>query len=303
MPFLEEWNTQPTVCYPEAVQDLSGWIRRLDASFPYLGRFWPDLAKTRWVAKNHGKILLTRYIMFLCFSPVSSILINFGHYVCVGLGDEVQMRPPLDGEMETSEPDKGKKRKKKAAVDSPATKKPKSCRPRASAKTSALASRASPSTGDEDDDEDEYRLAQRTRSGADVRQMSRLEEAKSGMIDSDRSRMVVTLEDGANVVPEPLIGCGVFPVGETVVAGSKSRPRAFRGKDLPLGDIDALGGLNLGPQFSFGELRDAQDPNTTNVGAPLNGGDELDNFLDDVDDVSEDINLNAPNAIEAAEKF
>ncbi|XP_009792488.1 uncharacterized protein [Nicotiana sylvestris] len=299
MPFLEEWNTQrkylsfkhalwssyfssendlllvfvATVCYPEAVQDLSGWIRRLDASFPYLGRFWPDLAKTRWVAKNHG------------------------------LGDEVQMRPPLDGEMETSEPDKGKKRKKKAAVDSPATKKPKSCRPRASAKTSALASRASPSTGDEDDDEDEYRLAQRTRSGADVRQMSRLEEAKSGMIDSDRSRMVVTLEDGANVVPEPLIGCGVFPVGETVVAGSKSRPRAFRGKDLPLGDIDALGGLNLGPQFSFGELRDAQDPNTTNVGAPLNGGDELDNFLDDVDDVSEDINLNAPNAIEAAEKF
>ncbi|XP_070025094.1 uncharacterized protein [Nicotiana sylvestris] len=71
------------------------------------------------------------------------------------------MRPCLDGEVETSKPDKVKKRKKKVPVDSPATKKPKSRMPRAIARTSASASGASPNTGGEDNDEDEYRLAKK----------------------------------------------------------------------------------------------------------------------------------------------
>ncbi|XP_070020581.1 uncharacterized protein [Nicotiana sylvestris] len=54
--------------------------------------------------------------------------------------------------------------------------------------------------------------------------------------------------------------------------------------------------------FSSGELREAQDPNATNVEV-LSGGGALGNFLDDVDDANEDIDLDAPNAIEAAEKF
>ncbi|XP_070013987.1 uncharacterized protein [Nicotiana sylvestris] len=36
---------------------------------------------------------------------------------------------------------------------------------------------------------------------------------------------------------------------------------------------------------------------------PLKGGDELDKFLNGIDDISEDIDLNAPNFIEEAEKF
>ncbi|XP_070002526.1 uncharacterized protein [Nicotiana sylvestris] len=124
------------------------------------------------------------------------------------------------------------------------------------------------------------------------------------MVDLDRSRVMKTLEEGANAVLEPLTGCGTVLTGETVAASPKgSRPGAFRGQDFPLGDIDSLSGLNLGPQFSFGELRDSQNPNATNVGGPLKRGGALGNFLNDIDDTSKDIDLDAPSAIEAAEKF
>nr|XP_009765541.1 PREDICTED: uncharacterized protein LOC104217083 [Nicotiana sylvestris] len=159
------------------------------------------------------------------------------------LSDGVQMRPPPDGEVEAPKPDKGKKRRKKMAADSPVAKKPKSRRPRVAPRTSTSASGASPSTGDEDDDDDGYRLVQRTRSGT---------------VDSGRSRTVETLEEGVNAVPEPPVERGAVLVEETVPPYSKGfGPRAFWGQDFPLGDIDALGGLNLGPQFLPGELRDA----------------------------------------------
>nr|XP_009799679.1 PREDICTED: uncharacterized protein LOC104245718 [Nicotiana sylvestris] len=54
MPFPEEWNMQPTVWYPTALQNLLGWIKQLDSTFSYSGCSWHDLSKTRWQAKNHG---------------------------------------------------------------------------------------------------------------------------------------------------------------------------------------------------------------------------------------------------------
>ncbi|XP_070025124.1 uncharacterized protein [Nicotiana sylvestris] len=78
--------------YPKSAPDLLGWIRGLDTSFPYPKRSWPELDKTRWVAKNHG------------------------------LGDGVRMRPPPAGEGESPKPDKGKKRKKATSAESLAKK-------------------------------------------------------------------------------------------------------------------------------------------------------------------------------------
>ncbi|XP_070015377.1 uncharacterized protein [Nicotiana sylvestris] len=124
------------------------------------------------------------------------------------------------------------------------------------------------------------------------------------MADFYRSRGLETLEEGVNVVPDLVTECGVALAGEIIAAGPEvSGPEAFQGQELPLGDIDSLGGLNLGPQFSSGELRDAQDPNVANVGVPLKGGGALNNILDDIDDVSEDIYLNASCTIKATEEL
>ncbi|XP_070017826.1 stress response protein NST1-like [Nicotiana sylvestris] len=127
--------------------------------------------------------------------------------------DRVQRRPPPDGEVETLEPAKGKKRKNKAAVNSPEAKKLKLRRPQAATGISASAFRASPSTGDKDDDEGQYCL------------------------------------------------------------------------------------------FSSGEIRDAQDPNATNLRGPPKKGGAFCDFLDGIDDASEDIDLDSPRAIEETEKF
>ncbi|XP_070022429.1 uncharacterized protein [Nicotiana sylvestris] len=156
-----------------------------------------------------------------------------------GLSDDVRIRPPLNGEEETSKPAKGKKRKNKAVADSPQAKKPKSRKPRAATRTSTSAFRASPSTRDKDDDKGQYHLVQRMRLGAGV----------------------------------PPVPPTRAPAGETVAASPKgSGPEVFRGQKLPLGDIDSLDGLNLGPQFSSGELQDTQDLNAANVGGSSQRG-------------------------------
>lgn len=98
------------------------------------------------------------------------------------------------------------------------------------------------------------------------------EATELGSADSDRFRAIKTLNEGVDVVPDPRIECGTTPTGEAVVAGPKEPgPRAFGGQELPLKDIDSLDGLNLGPQFSSGELRDARGPKCCQRGESSQG--------------------------------
>ncbi|XP_070025368.1 uncharacterized protein [Nicotiana sylvestris] len=183
--------------------------------------------------------------------------------------------------MGTSEAAKGKIKKGKVAADPPVAKKPKSREPQAIAGTSTSASGASLDSEDDDDDDDdegECRLAWRMRSGMGTSQVPRTESAKSGTADSGRSRGSKTLEDGVNMVPDPMTGFGVVYARGTVVAN----------------------GFSLGPQFSSGELKDAQDANTAKNGGPLKGGGALGNILDDV---RENVDLDAPRFVKAMERF
>nr|XP_009760009.1 PREDICTED: uncharacterized protein LOC104212443 isoform X2 [Nicotiana sylvestris] len=195
MPFPEKWNTQPTAWYPEAVSNLLGWIKLLDTAFPYLVRSWSDLAKERWVAKNHG------------------------------LGENMLMSSPPDGEMEASEPGKGKKRKAKAAADPSMAKKPKSLEHRAVTRTSTSTSRASPGAEDEDDDDDnECRLAQRTRSRAGASQVPRPEAAESRTTGSGFQFSSGELRDAQDVnaakVGGPFKGEARLDIFLTMLAGT-----------------------------------------------------------------------------------
>nr|XP_016473966.1 PREDICTED: uncharacterized protein LOC107795788 [Nicotiana tabacum] len=76
------------------------------------------------------------------------------------------------------------------------------------------------------------------------------------------------------------------------------KPEASRGQDETLREINALGGFNLGHSYSPGEISDSQDQDTADIGASHRGEDVLKNLFDGVD---EDIDLDAPIALEDAE--
>ncbi|XP_070025542.1 uncharacterized protein [Nicotiana sylvestris] len=234
-------KSKAALWYPESIPNLLGWIGGLDTSFPYLECSWPELAKTRWVAKNHGH------------------------------GDGVQMRPPPVGEGGSSKPDKGKKRKKETAAESPISKKPMSHNP----------------------------LVQGKRLGPDAPQVSVPRAAESGTTNLARAQASEDLEKGVDTVPESSTKHNTIPVGELTAIGSKEpEPGAFRGQDLSFGFFDVLGGLNLGPRFSLGELRDAHDLNIPKARSSHKGEGKLGSF---VDGVSKNIGLDASGAIEEAE--
>ncbi|XP_070012371.1 beta-amyrin 28-monooxygenase-like [Nicotiana sylvestris] len=195
LPHVYDKVLQATAWYPEAVSNLLGWIKLLDTAFPYLVRSWSDLAKERWVAKNHG------------------------------LGENMLMSSPPDGEMEASEPGKGKKRKAKAAADPSMAKKPKSLEHRAVTRTSTSTSRASPGAEDEDDDDDnECRLAQRTRSRAGASQVPRPEAAESRTTGSGFQFSSGELRDAQDVnaakVGGPFKGEARLDIFLTMLAGT-----------------------------------------------------------------------------------
>ncbi|XP_070022924.1 uncharacterized protein [Nicotiana sylvestris] len=75
---------------------------------------------------------------------------------------------------------------------------------------------------------------------------------------------------------------------------------ALQEQELPLGDIGDIDDFISGFQFSLGELRDAQYANAAKVGGPLKGGGTLGNILDDV---SENIGLDAPDSVKVEERF
>lgn len=182
------------------------------------------------------------------------------------------MRPPPDGKMDASELAEGKKRKGKEVVDPPLMKKPKSHKRRTATKISTSASEASLGTGDKNDDESECRLEKGPRSDTGVPQVPRPEAAELGTADSGQSRAVNTLEEGANVVIDPAAGCGVVSdKGTVVVCLERSGLRVVRGQDLPIGDFYDLCDFSSGLWFSLGELRDAQNMNTSKAGSPLKG--------------------------------
>ncbi|XP_070014173.1 intracellular protein transport protein USO1-like [Nicotiana sylvestris] len=164
------------IWFPGAVQNLSGWIKLLDSTFPYNKRVWRDLAKMQWQAKNHG------------------------------LRECVLMRPPPPGEEEASKPDKGKKRKKEASIESLKSKKPKVRRPQTDATVLTSTATASLRTEEKDNDDGDLPLVQIVRRSTYAPQVIRRKASELGMSNVDQYRAEETLEEGLGAVPEPQVG-------------------------------------------------------------------------------------------------
>ncbi|XP_070022879.1 uncharacterized protein [Nicotiana sylvestris] len=118
-----------------------------------------------------------------------------------GLGENMQMRPPLDGESEALELDMNKKRKSKAAVARPD-------------RTVALTFGSNPII--EGEDNDGSPLRRRTRSSARDLQAPRSEAAESGMASFGRAGEQRVLEEDADLASNRMAGFGVASARRTV---------------------------------------------------------------------------------------
>ncbi|XP_070022864.1 uncharacterized protein [Nicotiana sylvestris] len=217
------------------------------------------------------------------------------------LGEGVSMRPPPPGEEGTSKPGKGKKRKNEVSAESPKSEKPKVHRPRTDATISTSAVVASPHTKYEIDDDDDRPLVQRAKRGANAPQAVGSKVAELGMADVDLTRAEDTLEEGSGAVTELQVVHGIVCTDETSADDfGGPEPEVSRGRDETLTEIDALGGFKLGPSFSPGVIKDAQDTSTASVGASHGEEDMLEDYFVGI---YVDTDLDAPVALAEVEKL
>ncbi|XP_019241279.1 PREDICTED: uncharacterized protein LOC109221266 [Nicotiana attenuata] len=114
------------------------------------------------------------------------------------------------------------------------------------------------------------------------------------MVDIDQPLAEETLEEGADTAPEFQVRHGIVCVDDPVAGGSGGpEPEASR-------ELNALGVFTLGHSYSPREFRDAQNPNIADVRAFLGGKNMLEDLLAGID---ENINLDAPVALEEAERL
>nr|XP_016435639.1 PREDICTED: uncharacterized protein LOC107761845 isoform X3 [Nicotiana tabacum] len=209
------------------------------------------------------------------------------------------MRPPPGGEAGALELDTSKKRKSRAAVVRPATKKTRSLEHRATVGTAASTSKSNPDTEGEDDDGSPLR--RRTRSSARDLQAPRSEATESGTAGSGWARGLGVLEEDADVASNRAAGFdAVSARGTAGVDPEGSRLEAFQERGLPFGEIGDLNDFMSSFPVSSGELRDAHGMIGATAGTPLKGGDFIATIFDGAIDRAD---LDIPGAVKAAGKF
>nr|XP_016454576.1 PREDICTED: interactor of constitutive active ROPs 2, chloroplastic-like [Nicotiana tabacum] len=263
--------------YHGTVKDLSGWVRQLDLTCPYVKHVWRDLAKTHWEAKNHG------------------------------LGEAVLMREPPHGEANTPKPAKEKKRKKKSPVESPKPKKAKVQKPKVD--SAALTSKVAESHragGEEKDDSPLAHWGKRSVIASDLAESIVVEPkaSKLEVADAFLPRAEEALEGGSNDVLESVGGQNIsraegHSIDELGEPSSEAPQRQEKALIDPARVID-VGDSPPGPAFSPREIRDAHNREISDMGVSLRENDAFEGFFTGIREKPE---LNAPLIFEEAERL
>ncbi|XP_019258424.1 PREDICTED: uncharacterized protein LOC109236682 [Nicotiana attenuata] len=243
---------------PGAILNLESWVRKLASTSSYAERSWRDLAKGRWEAKNHGKLLYT----------------------------DIAVMSPSTGEQEAPKPAKDKKRKRVSPSDTP---KPKKSKARRSKKdTAALpADVAQRLMEEEEEDEDaDFELVARAK-----RVPEAPKAAETVTIEEVQPRTEEISEGGPSKVPESSEAEDASPLDEKSAdlsegAGSVAlRDKKNAPSDL-LGSIDVDDSLPL-PTFFEGKIQEAHAMGTPNVGMAHEGEDLFHDCFTGVEDASD----------------
>ncbi|XP_075075510.1 uncharacterized protein LOC107770027 isoform X2 [Nicotiana tabacum] len=221
-----------------------------------------------------------------------------GYCASAGLGENMQMRPPPNGELGALDPDTSKKRKSRVDVVRPAIKKTRSLEHRATVGTVASTLESNPDTEGEDDDGSLLRRT--TTSSVRDLQVPQSEAAESGTTGSDRARGSGVLEEDVDVASNCAAGFDAEARGTAGIDPEGLGLGAFQECRLPLREISDLNDFISSFSISSGELRDAHGMIGATARTPLKGGDFIANIFDGViDRADHDI----PGAVKAAEKF
>ncbi|XP_019244314.1 PREDICTED: cingulin-like [Nicotiana attenuata] len=227
-------TTKAVEWYPGVVNDLSGWVRRLDSICPYAKRVWRDLAKTR-------------------------------------LGEAVLMREPPPGEADTPRPTNEKKRKKKSLAGSPKPKKAKVQKPEVD--LAALTREAAEGLCSEGEESNDCPLAPRGRRSDVASKSSELKVAGSEAAEVVPTRDGGIAEGSSDEVPEPTNNLSTSVAeGHLVDGPDKTNDEAPRREERAL--VEPVEVINVdeplpGPSFSPRQIRDTQDMKIPVEGASL----------------------------------
>ncbi|XP_075108233.1 uncharacterized protein LOC107761873 isoform X2 [Nicotiana tabacum] len=245
--FSSRYTASPWI--PQEVPDLEDWVRKLAPTFSYAERAWRDLAKGRWEAKNHGKVLLL--VSFEALFVLHSLPISF----YAGVTKDAALRPSSGEEgNESPVPKSGKDKKCKAAsrLEGP---KPKTRRVRRKAIALLIDSVQRLREEEEGEEEEE-------------------EEGGSSALVSRSARAIDVTE-----APEPM---AVVPVG--VDSGIPSLDR--NAPSNLLGTMTVVYSPSL-PTFSEEELKEARELKTPDVGKGSSAGDPFRDCFTIVGDASD----------------